>query len=72
LADIVTLLFTIGIAELQKVCVEMDAMLLVILVVRLLIGPQILVELVPGIKPSEGSLILKVAGANPERTISIP
>lgn len=50
----------------------MDAMLLVILVVRLLIGPQILVELIPGIKPSEGSLILKVAGANPERTISIP
>ena len=72
LADVVTSLFAISIAELQEVGVEVDTMFLVILIVGLLIGPQVLVELVTWIEPSEGSLVLKVAGANPERTISIP
>ena len=46
LADVVTSLLTISIAELQEVGVEVDTMFLVILIVRLVIGPQVLVELV--------------------------
>ena len=72
LADVVTNLFTISVTELQIVLVELYTVLLVILIVRLLSGPQILTKLIPRIEPSKGSLILKVTCSNPERPISIP
>ena len=72
LTNVVSNFFTIGITELQEVWIQVDTVLLVISVVRLVVCPQILIELISWIEPSEGPLCLKVTGTNPERSIGIP
>ena len=64
--------FAVGVAELDHALVELDAVLLGAGCAGLAGGPEVAAELLAGVEPAEGSLLLQVAGAHPEGVVGEP
>ena len=64
--------YAVGVAELDHALVELDAVLLGAGCAGLAGGPEVAAELLAGVEPAEGSLLLQVAGAHPEGVVGEP
>ena len=64
--------FAVRVAELDHALVELDAVLLGAGCAGLAGGPEVAAELLAGVEPAEGSLLLQVAGAHPEGVVGEP